>query len=193
MNHTRLPGAVLLQRFALEAELCSVPSRTGEQCAALAEARQPEGPGRMAKLAEYGDLLLLTRDLNPDEMHLCRLRYGLQPEATHLATEQCRAAGIQPPTVEVHTRNATSWELDDLEKWTAETLVPGREGMVPGNPDLRKVRGYRHRLPSYEDLAQETGKSIREVIRTLSGALQKVAVAIQWSTLKTEIESRYDH
>lgn len=169
------PSHVLMTRFALEAELTCVPSRTGEQCEALREQRQELGGGRMGKLIAYQDLILLTKDLTSDELRICRLRYG------------CTAG------IERYERIVTSHDLEDAERWQGETMLPGRMGAVADNPDLRKVVGIRARLPDFQQIAESLPETTaRQVKRLLETARAKVAVAIKWRTLRATIEERYE-
>ena len=199
------PSHVLMTRFALEAELTCVPSRTGEQCEALREQRQELGGGRMAKLIAYQDLILLTKDLTSDELRICRLRYG------------CTAG------IEDYQRLVSKWNLQDAMQHQCET--PIRE--VAENPDLCVVTGTRARLPDFQQIADalsvaQKGKgpaaygaegpglsptpgyggqsqtqdqpiiTARQVKRALESARSKVAMAIKWRSFQGAIEANYE-
>lgn len=135
------PAKVLLCRFSLEAMLSSAPSASGRQIDALREGTQPNkhgwrGDALERKRQQYADLVLLTKDLNPEELRICRYRYG------------CTAG------IERYERIVTAHDLEDAERWQGETMLPGRMGAVPDNPDLRKVVGTRARLPDFQEIAR---------------------------------------
>lgn len=175
------PSQVLLARFALESMLSSVPSVTGRQIEALRNNTQPQrdgwrGDGLERRRQQYADLVLLTRDLNQEELRICRLRYG------------CTAG------IERYERIVTTSDLEDAERWQGETMLPGRMGAVADNPDLRKVVGTRARLPDFQQIAQALpeGTTSRQVKRTLESARSKVATAIKWRTFNQTIEERHE-
>ena len=155
------PAKVLLCRFSLEAMLSSAPSASGRQIDALREGTQPNKHGWQddpleRKRIEYADKLLHCKSLNAEEEAVCRLRYG-------------GTAGI-----EHYERLVAEHELGDVQKYQAETPLPGRMGAVPDNPHLRKVVGKRARLPDYFAIARDLGMSHHQVRRRFITAIAKV-------------------
>lgn len=174
------PAKVLLCRFSLEAMLASAPSATGKQIEALRDGMQPNkhgwrGDALERKRQQYADLVLLTRDLNPEELRICRYRYG------------CTAG------IERYERIVSTSDMEDAERWQGETMLPGRMGAVADNPDLRKVVGTRARLPDFQQIAEALPETTaRQVKRALESARQKVATAIKWRDFQGAIEDRYE-
>lgn len=174
------PSSVLLARFALEAQLASAPSASGRQIDALREGTQPNkhgwrGDALERRRQQYADLVLLTRDLNPEELRVCRYRYG------------CTAG------IERYERIVSTADMADAERWQGETMLPGRLGAVADNPDLRKVVGTRARLPDFGQIAGVVPETTpRMVKRLLESARAKVAWQIKVRAFQGEIEDRYE-
>lgn len=176
------PARVLLGRFALEAMLSSAPSASGRQIDALREGTQPNRDGWRGDALErrrqqYADLVLLTKDLNADELRVCRYRYG------------CTAG------VESYRRLVTKWNLSDAMEYQCE--VPIKE--VAENADLCVVEGMRARLPGFQEISAalrgtdaDSPYTPRQVKRLLESARQKVATAIKWRGFMSAIEERYE-
>jgi hypothetical protein len=170
--------------------LSSAPSASGRQIDALREGTQPNkhgwrGDALERKRQQYADLVLLTKDLNQEELRVCRYRYG------------CTAG------IERYERIVSTSDMEDAERWQGETMLPGRMGAVADNPDLRKVVGTRARLPDFGQIAdrlnieadekgQDPSTTARQVKRLLESARQKVATAIKWRDFQGAIEDRYE-
>lgn len=185
---------MLLARFSLEAMLSSAPSASGRQIDALREGTQPNkhgwrGDALERKRQQYADLVLLTKDLNPEELRVCRLRYG------------CTAG------IERYERIVTTSDLEDAERWQGETMLPGRLGAVADNPDLRKVVGTRARLPNFQEIAAVCNEphfgpmgltypaeqtTPRQVQRLLESARGKVKWQIKVRAFQGTMEERYE-
>lgn len=78
------PAQVLRARFHLEQQLSAPGSLSGYQADRLAMGLSgPSGNGARSNgqdtlRAKLGDLLLLCRDLTPEEENVCRLKYSMQ-------------------------------------------------------------------------------------------------------------------
>lgn len=155
------PSQVLLARFALESMLSSVPSVTGRQIDALRN-EVGSSPAEVTAHEKYMEKLWLTRDLTPAELRACRL---------HLDSSD---AGI-----ERYERIVAAHEIEDVEKWQGETMLPGRMGAVPDNPHLRKVVGVRARRPSFQEVGKEMGITTKQAQGLIGSALAKVAAALR--------------
>lgn len=147
---------ILERRFALEEELSSVSSLTGEQCEALAQERPQHGSGRTGKLIKFADKAILARGLTAEEMAVCRLRFGT-------------TAGLL-----AYDRLVSLHELADVEQWQGEVLVPGDAGRIAENPDLRMVVGVKARPPTNKEIADALGLTERQVKSRLASARGKV-------------------
>lgn len=157
MSDRRSPTSVVIQRFAMEDMLASTPSMTGRQLDVL---RNAVGGGRERDPnEEFANLIWLTRDLTSQEMRALRIRH-------------CSDAGV-----EQYERIVAAHEIEDVEKWQGETMLPGRMGAVPDNPHLRKVIGKRARWPSPQEIGREMGITTKEATALIGSALAKVAAA----------------
>lgn len=84
MDDKLTPARVLRARFHLEQQLSAPGSLSGYQADRLAMGLSgPSGNGARSNgqdnlRAQLGDLLLLCRDLTPEEEKVCRLKYGMQ-------------------------------------------------------------------------------------------------------------------
>ena len=84
MSDKLTPARVLRARFHLEQQLSAPGSLSGYQADRLAMGLSgPSGNGARSNgqdnlRAQLGDLLLLCRDLTPEEETVCRLKYGAQ-------------------------------------------------------------------------------------------------------------------
>ena len=84
MSEKLTPARVLRARFHIEQQLSAPGSLSGYQADRLALGLSgPSGNGARSNgqdnlRARLGDLLLLCRDLTPEEETVCRLKYGAQ-------------------------------------------------------------------------------------------------------------------
>lgn len=154
------PRNILIARFALEDRLASAGSKTGQQCQMLANGQQPgggNGSGVERIRIMLADLVLKTRDLTPEELHLCRLRYA------------STLGGVA-----LYKRKIGIASLEDAERWQGEVLLPMERDA--DNPDLRTVQGVRARWADYRVIAKEAGGGLtaRQVESRIKSALAKV-------------------
>lgn len=153
------PALILRLRFAMEARLSGAPSASGPQIDQLSEGRGRIAPSSTGGLhAIYGDLILLTKDLNETELKVCRLRYD-----TPIGTESYE-----------HLIGLSS--LPDALRWQGESYA----GKLKANPDLVKVSGQRTRYPSEMQIGEALGLTARQVRSHLSRAADKVRTAQKW-------------
>ena len=156
------PAQVLRARFHLEQQLSAPGSLSGYQADRLAMGLSgPSGNGARSNgqdnlRAQLGDLLLLCRDLTPEEEKVCRLKYGMSG---------------QIETYRRHRRPCDMRPGDGEDVINAKTE---HEGFV-------EVEGKRSAYPVREQIAASASMTTRQVKSRLSSAHSKIAAAIKAS------------
>lgn len=176
--HDKKPAQLLRARYMLEDRLASPGSVSGhqqEQMRSGLGGRPPDGARtNVAEVlrAEFGDLLLLMRDLTVIEQKVCRLRYGT-------------VAGVE--THEALRR------AEDVLEGDGEVVVDAKPKDLDGVPmnGWVRTRGLRSRYPSNFEIGQELGLSARQVQRHLEDARSKIETAKRWRLFADAQESRY--
>lgn len=181
------PAKALRERFELEAELTNTPSPTGLQLDAVEN--RILGPGHNgggrdvlhAKRVRLMDHLVLMRDLNRQEVEVCRLRYH----------DLLRTVSYERTV-----------RIPDLRDGEGEEVL-SRVLRPDGTPDQNwvRVRGLRQRLPTYREVAEHMAQrgeltadgqpmTAGAVERRLRDACAKVAWAIRARAAMAELEER---
>ena len=160
MSDKLTPARVLRARFHIEQQLSAPGSLSGYQADRLAMGLSgPSGNGARSNgqdtlRAKLGDLLLLCRDLTPEEENVCRLKYSMQG---------------QIETYRRHRRPCDMRPGDGEDVINAKTE---HEGFV-------EVEGKRAQFPILGDIAAQVGLTKRQVRARLSSAASKITSAIK--------------
>jgi len=167
---------VLMERFRTEVELAAPPSPSGKQleqmrCGTGSDDSRLYYRSQVADRLkiQHADAVLLSRDLTPLEVEVCRLRYWFVE--AH----------------ETYQRNVTDDDLhpirDEEEPWIPPTIAThGGERKVHAAVDANGqrvdgrsvVRGTRARLTSFETIGRVLDLSPRQVRRLLEFAHDKI-------------------
>ena len=160
MTDKLTPARVLRARFHIEQQLSAPGSLSGYQADRLAMGLSgPSGNGARSNgqdnlRAQLGDLLLLCRDLTPEEETVCRLKYGAQG---------------QIETYRRHRRPCDMRAGDGEDVINAKTE---HEGFV-------EVEGKRAICPAAKKIASECGLTFRQTLSRLESASRKITSRIR--------------
>ena len=152
------PAQVLRARFHLEQQLSAPGSMSGYQADRLQMGLSgPSGNGARSNgqdnlRARLGDLLLLCRDLTPEEETVCRLKYG--------------AAG----TIETYRRHRRPCDIRQGDGEEVIAVKTEHDGYV-------EVEGKRSKYPVLEVVAKQSGLTVDQVRRRLGNATRKIKEA----------------
>lgn len=160
MSEKLTPARVLRARFHIEQQLSAPGSLSGYQADRLAMGLSgPSGNGARSNgqdnlRAQLGDLLLLCRDLTPEEETVCRLKYGAQG---------------QIETYRRHRRPCDMRPGDGEDVINAKTE---HEGFV-------EVEGKISKCPTTKQIAIEAGLTFRQTLSRLESASSKIKSCIR--------------
>ena len=162
MDDKLTPTRVLRARFHIEQQLSAPGSLSGYQADRLAMGLSgPSGNGARSNgqdnlRAQLGDLLLLCRDLTPEEETVCRLKYGAQGQ------------------IETYRRHRRPCDMRTGDGEDVINTKTEHDGFV-------EVEGKRAAYPVREQIAAGAGITTRQVKSRLSTAHSKIAAAIKAS------------
>ena len=152
MDDKLTPARVLRARFHLEQQLSAPGSLSGYQADRLAMGLSgPSGNGARSNgqdnlRAQLGDLLLLCRDLTPEEEKVCRLKYGMsgQIETYRRHRRPCdMRAGDGEDVINAKTEHDGFVEVEGKQARTADDRKIAKLLQISArqvNSRLREVR-----------------------------------------------------
>lgn len=170
------PKDVLRLQFTIEDSLMFPPSVTGKHLEHVREllGKGPKGSAvnvQEKRMLLLGDLVILTKELTPEELRVCRLRYatpaGLERYHRILRENEVQLTKLGDGSLEMLTPQA-------------ETLV--RKATMPDGSRAEgyvEVEGKRVKMPTYHQIAQHLGVPTRRIRRWILSALQKIERAIE--------------
>lgn len=181
------PARALRERFELEAALNGLPSPVGGQLDAAKQRLLGPGHngaglnGQERLQIRYADLMILTRDLNSQEVEVCRLRYH----------------GLTTPQTYEANRRLSELHEGDGEEIIAHDVLDDQGEVMQG---WVRVRGVRQRYASFETVAQRmAGEGATNadgqpmtpgaVKRRHVEAMAKVSEAIRWRRFQMMTEA----
>ena len=152
MSDKLTPARVLRARFHIEQQLSAPGSLAGYQADRLAMGLSgPSGNGARSNgqdnlRAQLGDLLLLCRDLTPEEEKVCRLKYGMsgQIETYRRHRRPCdMRAGDGEDVINAKTEHDGFVEVEGKQARTADDRKIAKLLQISArqvNSRLREVR-----------------------------------------------------
>jgi hypothetical protein len=183
------PARTFVRLFALEQELSGAGSITGVQCEHMRQGLGMSGGGGGSRFenahAELASLMLLCKGLTPDQMDICRRRYGA------IGTVFWRERVV--PDGEIQRR-----ELDGQlpAMLTTDGEEPVRKATDPQTgaviPDHTVVRGPQSMWPTFQRIAEERGgissRQVRRILDDASSAVRAAITAMKFRRMMNSIE-----